>query len=403
MTVHNWNFQIDPQRKAKMSKVMRKLGLATAISVLATLSWAETQGVADDEVIIGSVNDLSGIFAAVGVPAVKGANVVFERVNAEGGVHGRKIRYVVEDNGYQMPRAMQGYNKLLNRDKVFAMLQSLGTPMNLAGFKLLDPKGIPNVAPLTASKMMLQEPVRNKFTSFSTYHDQSAAGVKYLANQFGLKNVCTMYLPNEFGKEILEGSKAGAQEAGIAFIAETTHKPDETNFVGSLSKLKEEGCEIVTMALGVSQTITVLGTARKLGLADMKFLGTSAAFLTVVAQVPGGITEGFYVAASWLDLWARAEEPAVAAFIEEYREATGEEPVGFSMLGYSSAVMLVKALEAAGSNLTHDSFIAGMESLNYFDELVGNHMTYSADDHQGADAVHISVVENGAWKHLTSQ
>jgi len=369
-----------------------------AVALTATIASAETQGVTDDEIVIGSVNDLSGIFAAVGVPATKGANVVFDRVNAAGGVHGRTIRYVVEDNGYQMPRAMQGYNKLLNRDKVFAMLQSLGTPMNLAGFKLLDPKGIPNVAPLTASQQMLQDPIDNKFTSFSTYFDQSRIGVKYLAETFGSQSVCTMYLPTDFGKEILEGSQAGAEESGIAFVAETTHKPDETDFVGSLSKLKEEGCDIVTIALGVRQAITVVGTAKKMGLTDMKFLGTSASFLTVVAQVPGGVTDGFYAAASWKDLWARADEPAPAAFIEEYKTATGEEPVGFAMLGYSAAEMMVKALEAAGPELTHDSFIAAMETLDYNDELVGNHITYGPDDHQGADTVFVNVVENGAWK-----
>ncbi|WP_170480498.1 ABC transporter substrate-binding protein [Ruegeria arenilitoris] len=380
---------------------MRNLtkGLATAatLAVSTTSIWAETQGVTDDEIVIGSVSDLSGIFAAVGVPATKGANVVFDRVNAEGGVHGRKIRYVVEDNGYQMPRAMQGYNKLLNRDKVFAMLQSLGTPMNVAGFKLLDPKSIPNVAPLTAARQMLQEPMDNKFTSFSTYFDQSRIGVKYLANEFGSQTVCTMYLPTDFGQEILEGSKAGAEEAGIKFGTETTHKPDETDFVGSLSKLKDEGCDIVTIALGVRQAITVVGTAKKMGLNDMKFLGTSASFLTVVAQVPGGVTDGFYAAASWLDLWARADEPAPAAFIAEYKAATGEDPVGFSMLGYSAAEMMVMALEAAGPDLTHDSFIAAMEALDYNDELVGNHITYGPDDHQGADTVFVNVVEGGAW------
>ncbi|WP_170786719.1 ABC transporter substrate-binding protein [Ruegeria lacuscaerulensis] len=381
-----------------MRNVIKRLATATALTAAATVAGAETQGVSDDEIVIGSVNDLSGIFAAVGVPATKGANVVFDRVNAEGGVHGRKIRFVVEDNGYQMPRAMQGYNKLLNRDKVFAMLQSLGTPMNVAGFKLLDPKGIPNVAPLTAARQMLQEPMKNKFTSFSTYFDQARIGVKYLNGEFGSQSVCTMYLPTDFGEEILEGSKAGAEEAGIAFVAETTHKPDETDFVGSLSKLKEEGCDIVTMALGVRQAITVVGTAKKMGLADMKFLGTSASFLTVVAQVPGGVTDGFYAAASWLDLWARAEEPAPAAFIAEYKEATGEDPVGFSMLGYSAAEMMVKALEAAGPDLTHDSFIAAMETLNYKDDLVGNQITYGPDDHQGADTVFVSVVEDGAWK-----
>ena len=383
-----------------MTKAIRRLAAATALSALASMGWAETQGVTDDEIVIGSVNDLSGIFAAVGVPATKGANVVFDRVNANGGVHGRKIRYVVEDNGYQMPRAMQGYNKLLNRDKVFAMLQSLGTPMNLAGFKLLDPKGIPNVAPLSAARQMLQEPMKNKFTSFSSYYDQARVGVKYLAQEFGGDKVCTMYLPTDFGKEILEGSQEGAKEAGITFAAETTHKPDETDFVGSLSKLKEEGCDIVTIALGVRQAITVVGTAKKMGLTDMKFLGTSASFLTVVAQVPGGVTDGFYAAASWQDLWARADEPAPKAFIEEYKAATGEDPVGFSMLGYAAAEMMVKALEAAGPDLTHESFIAAMESLDYQDDLVGNHMTFGPDDHQGADTVYVSVVENGAWKKV---
>ncbi|WP_209596220.1 ABC transporter substrate-binding protein [Ruegeria sp. HKCCSP351] len=381
-----------------MKKLCNRLAAASLLTASATLGWAQTQGVTDDEIVIGSVNDLSGIFAAVGVPATKGANVVFDRVNAAGGVHGRKIRYVVEDNGYQMPRAMQGYNKLLNRDKVFAMLQSLGTPMNMAGFKLLDPKGIPNVAPLTAARQMLQEPMRNKFTSFSTYFDQARVGVNYLAGEFGSKTVCTMYLPTDFGEEILEGSKAGAEEAGITFGSETTHKPDETDFVGSLSKLKEEGCDIVTMALGVRQAITVVGTAKKMGLTDMNFLGTSASFLTVVAQVPGGVTDGFYAAASWQDLWARADQPAPAAFIEEYKAATGEDPVGFAMLGYSAAEMMVKALEAAGPDLTQDSFIAAMETLDYQDDLVGNHITYGPEDHQGADTVFVNVVENGAWK-----
>ncbi|WP_372887416.1 ABC transporter substrate-binding protein, partial [Shimia sp.] len=133
-----------------MKTLVKNLALAAGLTAAATMASAEAQGVSDSEVLIGSVNDLSGVFAAVGVPATKGANLYFDKVNAAGGVHGRTIRFITEDHGYQMPRAMQGYNKLLNRDKVFAMMQSLGTPMNMAGFKLLDPKGIPNVAPLTA-------------------------------------------------------------------------------------------------------------------------------------------------------------------------------------------------------------------------------------------------------------
>ncbi|MCU9837005.1 MULTISPECIES: ABC transporter substrate-binding protein [Ruegeria] len=383
-----------------MKTLIKRLVAASALTAAATLANAQAQGVTDDEIVIGAVNDLSGIFAAVGVPATKGANVYFDKVNAAGGVHGRKIRYVVEDHGYQMPRAMQGFNKLLNRDKVFAMMQNLGTPMNLAGFKLIDPMGIPNIAPLSAARQMIQDPMHNKFTSFSSYYDQSRVGVKYLASTFGAKNVCTMYLPTDFGKEILDGTKAGVEEAGLTFAAETTHKPDETDFVGSLSKLKESGCEIVTIALGVRQAITIVGTAKKMGLTDMKFMGTSASFLTVVAQVPGGVTEGFYAAASWQDLYARAEEPVVKAFIEEYKAATGEDPQGFAMLGYAAAQQMVMALEAAGRDLTQESFIAAMETLDYQDDLVGNHINYGPDDHQGADSVYVLLVENGGWKKV---
>ncbi|WP_299355874.1 ABC transporter substrate-binding protein [uncultured Shimia sp.] len=380
-----------------MKTLVRKLSLAAGLTAAASMASAEAQGVTDTEIIIGSVNDLSGVFAAVGVPATKGANLYFDKVNAAGGVHGRTIRFITEDHGYQMPRAMQGYNKLLNRDKVFAMMQSLGTPMNMAGFKLLDPKGIPNVAPLTAARQMLQDPMDNKFTSFSTYVDQARVGVKYLSAEFGGTKACAMYLPNDFGKEILEGAKMGAEEAGIEFVAETTHKPDESDFVGSLSKLNDAGCQVIAVGVPVRQAITIVGTAKKMGLADMKFLGTSASFLTVVAKVPGGITEGFYAAASWQDLWARASDPVPAAFIAEYKEATGEDPVGFSMLGYSAAALLVRGLEAAGPDLTQESFIAGMETLDFTDELVGNHIDYGPDDHQGANSVYVSVVKDGNW------
>ncbi len=380
------------------------LGIALAggvISAAASEVAAQAQGVSETEVVLGSVNDLSGIFAAVGVPAVNGANLRFEEANANGGVHGRQIRFVVEDNGYQIPRAMQGYNKLLNRDQVFAMLLSLGTPMNIAGFKLLDPKGIPNVSPLTAARQMLQEPVDNKFIGFSSYYDQVRAGVTYLAEEFDAKEVCSMHIPSDFGKEIKEGTVDIAAELGLTYAAETTHKPDELDFVGSLTKLKAEGCDIVTMALGVRQGITVVGTAKKLGWEDVKFLNTSAGFLEVVAAVPGGVTDGLYAAAGWADLIARADDEAPAKFMADYEAKFGQPAGGFAMLGYSAANTVVNALEAAGPDLTQESFIKAMETLNYFDALTDTQITYGPDDHRGADDIVISVVENGLWKELS--
>ena len=112
---------------------------AIAAAIAAAPAHAE-QGITDSEILIGSNNDLSGPFAAFGAPATKAAQLVFDEVNEAGGIHGRKIRFIVEDHSYQMPKAIQSMNKLVNGDKVFAMLLSLGTPMNIAAFELQDKK-----------------------------------------------------------------------------------------------------------------------------------------------------------------------------------------------------------------------------------------------------------------------
>ena len=91
---------------------------------------------------------------------------------------------------------------------------------------------------------------------------------------------------------------------------------------------------------------------------------------------------------------------APKAFIAEYKAAYGEDPVGFAMLGYAAADMTVRALEAAGPDLTQESFIKAMETLDYTDDLVGNHIDYGPNDHQGANTVYVSVVENGNWKKV---
>jgi len=382
---------------------MKKLLALAATATLLAISpvSAETQGVSDTEIVIGGHHDLQGIFAAFSVPAVKAIQLYFDKINAEGGVHGRKLKYIAEDHGYQVPKAVQAANKLINRDKVFAMLSSLGTPHNIAAFKLMDPKGIPNISPLTAARQMLQDPLDSHYAGTATYYDQMRTGVKWMKDNKGTTTVCTMFLPTDFGKEIQLGSKEEAAELGLKFAAETTHKPDDADFAGALGKLKAAGCDLVTMALGVRQTITVLATAKKMGLTNMNFMGASASFHTVIAKVPGGLTEGFYAASGWQDLEARAGEPEVAAWIKTFTEATGEKfPGTGALLGRSGAELIVRALQAAGKDLTHESFQTAMESMSFEDKIAGTTVKMGPGDHVAADAVFISQIDGGSWKTL---
>lgn len=384
-------------------KTLMKAALTAALASGLAVGASADQGVSDSEVVIGAANDLSGIFAAIGVPATNGAQMRFDEANEAGGVHGRQIRYVVEDHGYQLPRASQALNKLVHRDKVFANLLTLGTPHNLAGFQIMDPKGIFNIAPLSASHQMLNEPVANKFINFASYTDQTIAGLNYLIGEKGADTLCSMYLPSDFGIEISDATKAEAERLSLTYGGETTHKFDEQDFVGALQKLKAAECDIISLAMGVRQTITVVGTAKQLGWGDVAFMVTSAGFLDAVAAVPGGVTDGLYAASGFASLSARIADPAPAKFVANYEARHGEKASGFAMLGYTAADLLVRGLEAAGPDLNKASFQAAMEGLGFYDELLDVQVQFAPDNHRGVNKVLISVVEGGQWKLLSRQ
>lgn len=376
-----------------ITKSIVAMGLAAG---MATTAHA-TQGVSDTEIVIGSNGDLSGIFAAFNVGAVKAAQMIFDEVNAKGGIHGRKIRFVVEDHGYQVPKAVQNFNKLINSDQVFAMILNLGTPHNIAGFPLMEAKQVANVSPLTAARQMIEGDTTYKYTGTASYYDGLRAGVKFLAEQNDAKEICAMYIPSDFGLEVYEAARDQAEAMGLNYASETTHKPDEQDFVGSIQKLREAGCDIVATGIGVRQTIVAYATAKKLGWTDAAFIGSSAGFNTAVAKVPEGVTEGYYAAAGWSDFENRLDNPEVKAWAEAYQAATGEAPGTAGQLGYGAATTLVKALEAAGPDLTAESFKSGMESLDFNDPVADVAIKYGPDDHQGADLIVISKIDGGKW------
>jgi branched-chain amino acid transport system substrate-binding protein len=383
--------------KTSLKASILAAGLALGMS---SASFA-TQGVTDTEIVIGSNGDLSGVFAAFNVGAIKAAQLMFDEVNEKGGIHGRKIRFVVEDHGYQVPKAVQNFNKLINSDKVFAMILNLGTPHNIAGFPLMQSKQVANIGPLTAARQMLEGDITYKYAGFSSYYDQMRAGVRHLAKEKGAKNVCAMYLPTDFGLEVYEGTKEETVALGLTFAAETTHKPDEQDFVGTISKLRDAKCDIVATAIGVRQTIVAYATAKKLGWSNVSFIGSSVGFNTAVAKVPEGVTEGYYAAAGWTDHEARMDNPEVKAWADNYQAKTGEPAGTAAILGYGAASVLLRGLEAAGKDLTAETLQKGIESLEFTDVISGDvPVKYGPNDHQGGDLIFISQIQGGKWVEI---
>src|SRR5439155_2135082 len=178
------------------------LGVSVLLGAVAVaaVALAQTRGVTKSEIVLGMHTDLSGPAATYGVSSSNAVKMRFDDVNSAGGIHGRKIRLIVEDTQYQVPRAVQAGNKLINRDHIFAMVAGLGTPMNNALFKDQFEAGVPNLFPLSAARSMHEPFHKLKFYGAATYVDQVRAGLNYFVAKKAKKGLCTMYQDTDFGK-----------------------------------------------------------------------------------------------------------------------------------------------------------------------------------------------------------
>jgi branched-chain amino acid transport system substrate-binding protein len=379
-----------------MKHATRTIGLALAIAATTIAgASAQTNGVTPTEVTFGTHTDLSGVAATYGISSTNGAKMRIEEANAAGGVNGRKIKFIIEDAGYQVPKAVQACNKLINRDKVFAFLVAIGTPMNNACFKDQLAANIPSLFPITAARSMYEPFERLKFYASASYVDQVRSGINYLVTQKGKKAVCVMYQDTDFGKEVLEGAKEQTEKLKIKIVETATHKPTDQDFTASLTKLKSAGCDLIVMGTIVRDTIIPYTAARKSGW-DVTFLGSSATYDVVVGAAPG--MDGFYGMGLVEMPYADSTNPDMKKFVADYKAKYNIDPNVGAVYGYIAADLTVKGLQNAGKDLTVDSFVKGMEAIkDSHDKLGGPPVTFGPKIRQGANSSFLAEVKGGKW------
>lgn len=360
---------------------------------------AEQRGVTDTEIVIGSYSDFSGATAIWGVGSINAARMRIDEQNAKGGVHGRQIRFVVEDTQYQVPRAIQAANKLIHRDNIFAMLLSVGTPLNNAVMPQQFEAGVPNLFPITGARSVIEPFHRFKFTQRGIYYDEMRAAVKYFIEQKGAQNICAIYQDSDYGKEILAGTEDQLKEMGRTLAATSAHKPTETEFTAAILRLKEAKCDLVLMGTVHRDTILVLEAARKMGWNDVAWVGNNAAYAQVIADHEAG--EGYYAFVHMANLYADdAKSPAVQAWWDAYVARYNEEPGIAAMEGYRAADLMILALEKAGRNLTTDSLITALEGITDYTDIFGYRVQFGPERHSGARESVLSQVQNKRWVTL---
>jgi branched-chain amino acid transport system substrate-binding protein len=356
-----------------------------------------TRGVTDSEIVIGTYSDLSGVTAMWGVNNTNSWRMVFDDVNAEGGINGRKIKYIVEDNQYQIPRSVQAANKLINRDGVFIMVANGGTPMNNAVMPDQLAKGVPNMFPLTSARSMYEPLHHLKFGLAASYYDQMRAGVKVFVEQHHSKAICSMSQDTDFGRDVIDGAQDQLKAMNLTLVAQTLHKPTDTDFSASVARLHDANCDLILLGTIVRDTVQAVSAVRKTGW-NVEMLGQAASYDEAVAEVPGGASEGFYSMTPVLFVAASDSSPAVKEFAEKYKSKFGKEPNFAAQLGYTAGQLVVLGLQKAGKDLTTDSFVAGMESIKDWHDIFGSPpMSFSATKHQGSNESFLCVVKDGKW------
>jgi len=307
--------------------MQRIIGIAAAL--FAGAAFAQGQGVTKNEIVIGSMQDLSGPIVAFSKQLKNGMEMRVEELNAQGGIHGRKLKLVIEDHGYDPKKAVLATQKLVQKDRIFAMVGTIGTPTALPSMPILFEKNIPHLFPLTAAREMYEPLHKLKYSFAATYFDQMRAATKHMVKSKGYKKVCTLYQDDDFGLEVMRGAEAGLKELNMVLAERTTYKRGATDFSSQIARMKDADCDLVVLGTIIRETLGAIGTARKLGW-GVEFMGSTAAYTDLIHKLGGPAMNGFYATNTVNNPYMDDASKNVREWAAKYKKRFNEEPSVFA-------------------------------------------------------------------------
>ena len=372
--------------------------VALACSAGAVLAQNSNQGVSKTEITVGSIQDLSGPIAGFGKQVRLGMLLRVDEINEQGGVHGRKVKLVVEDSAYDPKKAVLAAQKLVNQDKIFAMIGHIGTAQNMAAMPVQFEKNVINFFPVTAAREMYEPFHRLKYSFAATYYEQMRSSLPQLVKEKGAKKVCTMYQDDEFGLEVMRGAEDGLKAAGLTLAEKTSYKRGATDFSSQVQKMQASGCDFVVLGTIIRETIGAIGTARKMGY-NPTFVGSSAAYTDLIHKLGGPAMNGLYATHTSQHPYLDEASQPIRFWANKYKTKFNEDPTVFSVYGYNAIDAFFAAAAKAGPNLTTDSFIKAMDSMVIPKDIFGSpEATFGPKKRLGNEKSRMSQITDGKWK-----
>jgi branched-chain amino acid transport system substrate-binding protein len=375
--------------------------VAASLALAAGLSHAQSQGVSKSEVVIGTIQDLSGPLAGFGKQIRLGMMLRIDEINEQGGVNGRKLKLLVEDHGYDPKKAVLAAQKLVNQDKIFAMVGHLGTAQNNAAMPVQFEKNVVNFFPVTAAREMYEPFHKLKYAFAATYFDQMRSALPGIIKEKGAKKICTIYQDDEFGLEVVRGAEAGLKTIGMELAEKTSYKRGATDFSSQVARMKAANCDLVVMGTIIRETIGTIGESRKTGFNPM-FVGTSACYTDLIHKLGGKAMDGLYATMTVQNPYTDEASQPIRFWANKYKTKFNEDPTVFSVYGYTIIDSFAAASAKAGANLNTESFIKAMDTMKFAPDIFGSAPgTFSPTKRLGSDASRLSQITDGKWKVIS--
>lgn len=388
-------------RRAALVGMLVFLLMLAACGGSATVTGGPTvPGVTSDTITIGGVLDTTGAIKVICAPILAGDQLYFDKINAAGGIHGRKIRFVqVSDNG-DATKTKDAVRQLVEQDNVFAIFQVCGSGAANVAESYLGPKGIPFVDPIGGGAKFTDAQGKTLPWLWMTqpnYGDEGHVMGYYLTQTLKAKAVGLLYEDDVLGLQQKTALGESLQKYGGSLVASVGYNATQTDFTAAVQTLKTANPEIVVLNGLPGPTAKFVATAAGQGYRPrLGYLANYPMADNSWAKVLGSAGEGIYVSG-----YTSSTTPVA----QQYLQATASDPVfsAYKFYGYINAKLFSDALDKAGQDLTRDSLRNALDHdfVNY-DTGFGPTLTWSPTRHSGVSDFIFFQIKNGQLTAVSS-
>ena len=365
-----------------------------------SMAAAETPGVTENSVLIGSCSALDGPARFLGNQTVLGATTYLHSINDEGGVFGRKVQLLAFDDGYDPDKAPACF-KRMTKEGVFALGFFVGTPTAKVYVPMAQDEKIPVVGLFTGAQM-LYEPLKHYVVNVrASYYDETREQVDKLW-EANIRKIGVIYQDDAFGKTVLDGMKLALQKHNSAPVATGTFPRNTLDVEEGLKSVMAARPQAVVVVGPYAPVAAIVKQAHAAGWRP-QFLTVSFVGTEEFIKEAGPDAEGTIIT-QVVPPYDRTDYPTVALYRKYLTKYYPDvKPSFVSLEGFVDAMVVVEGLKRAGKDVTREKFISGIESIHELNVGLGSKLllAYGPKDHKGFDDVYPTVVKNGRPELLT--